>query len=618
MNTKFTLIIIALLIFTCSCGGGGGEVDATGEGGEVTDVDVEEIHAGQCMDDAECDDEIACTVDVCNRASGECEHHPNDSRCAAGEYCDPTGGCISLPCTRDEDCDDGLFCNGEEICAGSGEFFSCQTGAPPNCDDGIYCTRDYCNEETDQCTHEPLDSRCDPGEICDPVYGCVDQSRRCTDDSDCDNGLFCDGQEYCEGNICWRGAPPDCSDEILCTMDLCDEGQDRCISLPNDADCNDGLFCNGEEICDPVNGDPETGCLTGINIPSCNDGDDCTSDICSEEAGRCIHTPADRDGDGFGDILCGGTDCDDLDPEINPSAEEVCDGIDNDCDRIIDEGFTCSPGETAECTTPCHSTGVMVCDATCRFGDCQPPEEVCNQLDDDCDGQIDEGLTNSCGVCAPEPEGLGQPCDGGCGIYLCDETGTSVVCDRTGCIVNILLVRGHPTLTENAKNALEQLWHNVTVIDGNQLDEDFSYSPYEVVIFTLYSEIADPQKLIAENERGNIGIAFFRGDNLAEEFAIAESFYYQNGNFTIANNTHTITEIFPIGNLELSFEYKTEVINIHPGNIILGNSPSPSLVVNSTYRRVVSPYYGHWEGMPWSENARILVDRIVRWAAGRL
>jgi len=45
----------------------------------------------------------------------------------------------------------------------------------------------------------------------------------------------------------------------------------------------------------------------------------------------------DVDGDGYADEACGGTDCDDLDPLVNPDVDEVCDnGIDDDCDELVD------------------------------------------------------------------------------------------------------------------------------------------------------------------------------------------------------------------------------------------------------------------------------------------
>ncbi len=97
-------------------------------------------------------------------------------------------------------------------------------------------------------------------------------------------------------------------------------------------------------------------------IPTCDNGacfnvtnisliQEC--EICEEE--ECINC-VDNDGDGFnvtGGEFCGPIDCNDNNSNINPDANEVCDGVDNDCDDLIDEGFDKDDDGVADCFDQC-------------------------------------------------------------------------------------------------------------------------------------------------------------------------------------------------------------------------------------------------------------------------
>jgi hypothetical protein len=129
----------------------------------------------------------------------------------------------------------------------------------------------------------------------------------------------------------------DCDDGVDCTRDRCINGR-YCANARDNSRCSDDVYCNGDEACDPTRG-----CLPG-KPRTCDDDDVCTIDSCDEAGKRCAHEPRDFDGDGEADWHCnGGTDCDDFDVTRSKNSVEICDdGIDNDCDDLIDERNNCS------------------------------------------------------------------------------------------------------------------------------------------------------------------------------------------------------------------------------------------------------------------------------------
>ncbi len=101
--------------------------------------------------------------------------------------------------------------------------------------------------------------------------------------------------------------------------------------------------------------------------------------------------------------------------------EEHCNNADEDCDGAVDEGCECAEGaerdcgrEAGECAAGLQRCGAMGWGA-CE-GAVEPSEELCNALDEDCDGRVDEGTLNLCETCGPVPvevcNGEDDDCDG--------------------------------------------------------------------------------------------------------------------------------------------------------------------------------------------------------------
>ncbi|MFH1435342.1 MAG: hypothetical protein ABIJ56_06465 [Pseudomonadota bacterium] len=322
---------------------------------------------------------------------------------AAGCASTDTEGDFSVDTTGDETVDFVSDTDGDQ-----GDIAP-ECGSDMDCNDGIACTVDHC--EDGACVNDPCEDCCPDGLTCIPDYGCGTAPKPCETDEECKDDIACTLDR--------------CRDETFCENipqnGLCDEGEIclaalGCIPKPpdeceEDEDCDMANPCLGEWYCDA-----EFGCQF-LSVLDCGDDDACTDDGCDPETGDCVHPVRDADEDGHGDIDCeGGDDCDDGDPDVYPGAPELCNEKDDDCDELVDEGC-CDEG--AECETECGSTGAIDCPPDGGEGECVPPPEACNGDDDDCDDLVDEDFEctppDSTEECETECESAGtRECSDAC------------------------------------------------------------------------------------------------------------------------------------------------------------------------------------------------------------
>lgn len=435
-----------------------------------------------CNDDDDCDPGEHCASGGCTFV---CREDPDCLPFGTTAVCTDRGRCFvpgtidggGLTCASDVDCDDGVFCDGPGRCDPA------DPAADPNgCVAGVApCALDDCDEAIDSCDtcrdpdddDDGYDDRacggldCDdtnpriPGpEICRfPIDDYVDEDcnpatvAAPSQDGDSDGyppSTCCNGPE--ESRICGL----DCSDDVtvdihapqrnVATTESCDYFDNDCDGRVDerdgrelglqavyyaDRDCDRHGIAIPEPVREPDGSlPPEVAAYARLVCPADPTLDDCLAGPGGFPAWTPIHD-----------------DCAPENPAVFPGAPESCDAgrVDDDCDGVANDGCPCTPdvdppaacgstdvGECAYGRSACIPPGVR---STVCEGEILPRTETCvgsaRGRDEDCDGNVDEGLINACGRCREtEPaevcNGVDDNCDGVADPGACSPLGSFI------------------------------------------------------------------------------------------------------------------------------------------------------------------------------------------------
>ncbi len=182
-----------------------------------------------------------------------------------------------------------------------------------------------------------------------------------------------------------------------------DQDQDGFYSFEDCDDTNALVNANQAEICDGIDNNCDGMIDNGLTINTYyRDSDGDSFGNVSERLDTCLMSaPA-----GY---VADPNDCDDTNAVVYPFSPEICDGIDNDCSGLIDDGLTISTyyldadgdsfGNPNASISSCESTppdGYVLNADDCNDGDSNfnpSASEICDGIDNDCNGQIDDDLT---------------------------------------------------------------------------------------------------------------------------------------------------------------------------------------------------------------------------------
>lgn len=399
-----------------------------------------------------CDDSVDCTVDTCDAQSG-CIYTPNNTRCSDNAWCNGIETCTLTGCTAGSapDCSDSISCSVDSC---NEVTDSCvHTGNDDACNDQNKCTVDTCDPfSLTGCVFTTISGKCSKDSECQQGYEC--NRENCSCEQTCvPETEVCDGQDNdCDGCIDENVAPQACGSGFCDGYKYCVNGSfSDCSS--EDRDCGLCAKCSANGACDVYDDtqDDECGftdCPDGCGVVSiafkfdyanaiskeCQAISQCTStaqcnyhSFCAEYCGASCY----NNGDCESDEVCDAATC-----TCKERPPECGDGIlqgNETCDAGSNNGKPCNPpygGSCTYCTSLCanatlrgpycgdqivNTTYFEQCEADidCPSGQrcrnclcediCTPSPEICNNIDDDCDGIVDEELTrnatNQNGLC---------------------------------------------------------------------------------------------------------------------------------------------------------------------------------------------------------------------------
>ncbi len=283
-----------------------------------------------------------------------------------------------------------------------------------------------CYDATDRC--DGVDNNC--------VGGPDEKVSTCGSPAHCPQAETCNAaDDDCDGVIDNGGICGTCNP----TPEICDGCDNDCDGTADDGvasvPCASGL-CTATQTCKTPQAVTAGGCVANggwnacapvSNAETCDDTDnDCDGLIDDVARAACVPGGTQPGLVYTGTSQCrqGTTRCDTCDGFVGPSIE-VCDGVDNDCDGTADDNLLASTAGTACCRfgalcgVGACTSGTWTCDGTSSdcVGGVGPSIETCNGIDDDCNGAIDD------------LPGTGGPCvaAGSCGgVLAC--SGTALVC----------------------------------------------------------------------------------------------------------------------------------------------------------------------------------------------